>query len=187
MRSLEGGVIAEIGVAEGEFSEYLLNELQPKKFVAFDIFRLHEWPVLGWGPWGKEIKSGILFDNMTHLDYYKARFADRGAQVLTEVGMSSTNLAKYPDKFFNLIYVDGDHSYQGVKQDATVAKTKLTDDGIIVFNDYVMFDHLNGEYYGVVQAVNELIVGEDWRVCGFALEKYMFCDIAIRKQSGPPL
>jgi hypothetical protein len=186
MRSVKGGVIAEVGVAEGDFSEYLLNELRPKKFVGFDIFTMHEWDRVGGGAW-RGSKTNVLLENMTQLDYYKRRFSDRGAQVVIEVGMSSVNLKKYPDKTFDLIYIDGDHSYEGVKQDANVAKAKLADNGIIVFNDYIMFDHLNGVPYGVVQAVNELIVSEDWRVCGFSLEKNMFCDIAIRKQSGLPL
>src|SRR5664279_5101501 len=33
-----GGVIAEIGVAYGDFSKYLLDTFKPKKFVAFDVF-----------------------------------------------------------------------------------------------------------------------------------------------------
>jgi hypothetical protein len=177
MRSVRGGVIAEVGVAEGEFSEYLLNELRPRKFVAIDIFTMHEVPRFG----------HLWFDNMTHLDYYKRRFADRGGQVIIENGMGHVTLAKYPDKSFDLIYIDADHSYEAVKEDTNVAKAKLADNGFIVFNDYIMFDHLNGMPYGVVQAVNELIVSEDWRVCGFSLEKNMFCDIAIRKQSGPRL
>ncbi len=39
MRSAEGGLIGEVGVAHGIFSEYLLNELRPRKFVAFDLFK----------------------------------------------------------------------------------------------------------------------------------------------------
>jgi hypothetical protein len=186
MRFATGVVIAEVGVAEGDFSEYLLNEFRPKKFVGFDIFTMHEWDSVGGGA-SRGSKTNVVLENMTHLDYYTRRFADRGAQVVIEVGMSSVNLKKYPNKTFDLIYIDGDHSYEGVKQDANVAKAKLADNGIIVFNDYIMFDHLNGVPYGVVQAVNELIVSEDWRVCGFSLEKNMFCDIAIRKQSGLPL
>jgi hypothetical protein len=172
MRFVQGGVIAEVGVAGGEFSQYLLNEFRPRKFVAFDIFTWHESPCF----------DPLWLDNMTHLDYYKRRFANR-AQVVVEVGMSHISLAKYPDKSFDLIYIDADHSYEAVKQDANVAKVKLADNGIIVFNDYIMFDHLDGRSYGVVQAVNEFIVREDWRVCGFSLERNMFCDIAIRRPS----
>ena len=42
---IEGGVVAEIGVAQGNFSERLLNVLRPKTFVAFDTFAMHECPM----------------------------------------------------------------------------------------------------------------------------------------------
>jgi hypothetical protein len=50
-----------------------------------------------------------------------------------------------------------------------------------VFNDYTMCDHLVGEAYGVVPAVNELVVQENWEAVGFALHMHMFCDIAVRR------
>jgi hypothetical protein len=187
IQSAKGGVIAEVGVALGDFSEHLLKQLSPKLFVAIDTFTLHENPILGWGPWGRNAKSETIFGTLTHLDYYKQRFAEHGPQVVAEVGMSDVCLSQYPDKYFNLIYLDADHSYESVKRDAEVARIKLVDDGIIIFNDYIMFDHFNGIHYGVVQAVNELVVNENWRVCGFALHKHMFCDIAVRKQPGVPL
>ena len=178
MRSVEGGVIAEVGVAHGVFSEYLLNELRPRKFVASDVFTMHEWDTyLG-------TSVNILLHNMTHLDYYRQKFADRHNQVVIEVGRSNFTLAKYPDKFFDLIYIDADHSYENVKQDAHLAAAKLADNGIIVFNDYTQFDYLHGLRYGVVKAVNELIINDEWGVCGFALQSAMYCDIAIHKPSG---
>jgi hypothetical protein len=99
----EGGVIAEIGVADGCFSDFLLSQLRPRKFVAFDIFTMHHFHT-SWG--GRK----DIFGNMTQLEHYRQKFADRGSQVVIEVGMSQQNLAKYPDKSFDLIYIDGDHS-----------------------------------------------------------------------------
>jgi Methyltransferase domain len=179
-RFLEGGVIAEIGVADGCFSEFLLSQLRPKKLVAFDIFTMHEFTTEFAG-------RTDVFSNMTQLEHYRRKFADCASQVVIEVGMSQQNLAKYPNKSFDLIYIDGDHSYAGVKQDTNLAKIKLADDGIIVFNDYILYDYVNGVTYGVVRAVNELIVNEDWRVCGFSLNWGMFCDIAVRRPSVPSL
>ena len=60
-----------------------------------------------------------------------------------------------------------------------MANAKLSDNGIMVLNDYKMFDHYYYVPYGVVQAVNEFIVGNNWKVCGFALHREMYCDIAI--------
>ena len=55
---------------------------------------------------------------------------------------------------------------------------------MIVLDDYIMFDHYHYHPYGVVQAVNEFIVAnEDWKVCGFALQRDTFHDIAIRRSA----
>jgi hypothetical protein len=175
MSFLKGGVIAEIGVADGFFSDFLLSELQPRKFVAFDIFTMHEFSTSFAG-------RTNVFSNMTQLEHYRRKFADRGPQVVIEVGKSQQNLAKYPDKSFDLIYIDGDHSYAGVNADANLAKAKITDKGVVVFNDYIIYDYIFGEFYGVVRAVNELLTNEDWRVYGFALASHMYCDIALRKR-----
>jgi hypothetical protein len=148
---LEGGVIAEIGVADGYFSEFLLSQLKPEKFVAFDIFTMYEFTTDFAG-------RTDVFNNMTQLEHYRRKFADRGYQVVIEVGMSQQNLAKYPDKSFDLIYIDGDHSYASVKQDTNISKAKLADNGIIIFNDYIMYDYVNGMTYGVVRSVNELVI-----------------------------
>jgi Methyltransferase domain len=171
-------IIAEVGVADGVFSEYLLNELRPRKFVAFDLFALHEADTYGGAP------TNVLLKNMTHLDYYRRKFADRASQVVTGVGRSNLTLAKYPDKTFDLIYIDVNHSYESVRQDTNIVQAKLADDGILVLDDYTQFDFIGGVRYGIVRAVNELIINQDWQVCGFSLQRAMFCNIAIRKSSG---
>jgi hypothetical protein len=176
MRSIEGGVIAEVGVARGDFSEFLIDQLKPKRFVAFDLFDMHEWG----NAWG--IPTAKYLSNMTHLEFYQRRFADRNADVVIEVGMSHLQFAKYPDKSFDLIYIDGDHRYEGVKKDAEIAKNKVVDKGVLVFNDYLAFSAWEGSVYGVMRAVNELIVKDDWVVTGFALNHWMHYDIALRKR-----
>jgi disulfide oxidoreductase YuzD len=170
-----GGTIAEIGVAHGDFSEFLLAQLAPKTLVAFDIFNMHEAGSL----WGKDTRQ--LLQGMKHLDFYQNRFRGRGDQVVTEPGVSHPTLAKYPDRTFDMIYVDASHDYLSVKRDADLALDKVKSDGFLVFNDYIMYDHLVGEPYGVVQVVNQILVERDLRVYGLALERHMFCDIAFRR------
>jgi Methyltransferase domain len=174
----EGGVIAEVGVAHGDFSEFLLDELRPHEFVAFDLFEIHDWD-----PKQHHWSIGRL-NNMTHLEFYRQRFCHRGTQVKTEVGQSDSRLATYKDRYFDLIYIDADHRYDAVKRDLRVASSKLKDNGIIVLNDYTMFDIWEWNPYGVVQSVNEFIVtNNNWKVCAFALEREMYGDIAIRRSS----
>jgi hypothetical protein len=154
----------------------LIEQLKPKRFVAFDLFNMHEWS----NAWG--IPTVKYLYNMTHLEFYKRRFADRSAEVVIEVGMSHLTVVKYPDKSFDLIYIDGDHSYEGVKKDAEIAKNKVVDNGALIFNDYLAFCPWEGVVYGVMRAVNELIVKDDWVVTGFALNHRMHYDVALRKR-----
>ncbi|WP_341319323.1 class I SAM-dependent methyltransferase [Paraburkholderia sp. IMGN_8] len=170
-----GGVIAELGVAAGDFSQFMMDKLQPKKFVAIDLFDMHKYPVI----WGKP--STELFENKTQLEYFRMRFASKMDRIATEEGPSYDMLDKYPDGFFDLIYVDAGHDYESVKRDAEVSARKVKKSGTIVFNDYVLYDPFGEGPYGVVQAVNELVTAGPWRVAGFALEKNMFCDIAVKR------
>lgn len=55
-----GGVVAEIGVALGDFSEAMLTHLAPCRFDAFDLFKLHE----GQSFWGRS--SADLFGALSH-------------------------------------------------------------------------------------------------------------------------
>jgi glycosyltransferase involved in cell wall biosynthesis len=169
-----GQAVAEVGVALGDFSEFLLRALEPSCFVAIDLFKIHEIAEL----WGRPTSE--IFGNGSHLDYYRRRFARYGDRIRIEEGLSQEMLARYPDDTFALIYIDAGHDYENVRRDAELAALKLKQDGVIVFNDYTMSD-LEGTSYGVVPAVNELVAGGGWRVVGFALQPHMFCDIAIRR------
>nr|UXE44092.1 hypothetical protein Hi04_10k_c1074_00011 [uncultured bacterium] len=170
-----GAMIAEVGVALGEFSEFLLTQLEPKRFVAIDIFNLHQAPSL----WGKDTRQ--MLNGLNHLDFYERRFAARGDQVAVERGLSHEMLAKYPDQSFDLIYIDAGHDYHSVNRDARLAMDKVKQGGFLVFNDYIMYDHLVGVPYGVVQVVNQIIVENDLCVWGLALQHHLFCDIAFRR------
>jgi glycosyltransferase involved in cell wall biosynthesis len=175
LRLPAGGVIAEIGVALGDFSEFLLQTLTPRRFVAIDIWTMHEWPE----HWGQ--RSEMLFQGKTHRGFYEDRFRPRGDQVVIEAGLSYDALERFPDACFDMIYIDAGHDYDNVRKDALVSARKIKPDGTLIFNDYIMYDHLQQVEYGVVQAVNQLVVDAGWRVVGFALDHIMFCDIAIRR------
>jgi hypothetical protein len=96
-------------------------------------------------------------------------------------GDSSTLLGEYADRTFDLIYIDGAHDYAGVKRDADVAGKKIKENGYLLFNDYIHFDHITKQEYGVIPVVNDLCVNGGWIVVGFAFQSQMFCDICLRR------
>jgi hypothetical protein len=171
--------VAEVGVAHGEFSEFLIRTLAPGRFAAFDFFTLHELEeVWGW-------KTAELFGGQTHGDYYRARMAAMGAAVELHVGDIADTLPAVEDGAFDMVYVDAGHEYEDIRRDGPVAARKVKPGGLLIFNDYIMVDHHYATPYGVVRAVNELVTASDWKVVGFALQQQMFCDIALCREGTP--
>jgi len=172
-----GLVIGEVGIGLGTFSRFVIDHLQPARFVAFDLFDLHTLAEL----WGKPTHE--LFGGRSHRAFYEALLADAGARLVIEEGPSEHRPAAQPDRSFDILYIDADHGYDGVKRDISAALPKMKPDGLLVFNDYTLFDH-DGHPYGVVKAVNELVTSSDWKVVGFSLQRWMYCDIALRRGGG---
>lgn len=61
---------------------------------------------------------------------------------------------------FDIIYIDGDHSYDQTKKDLTSAWKCLDYNGIIIGHDYLHPKNFGGDY-GVARAFNEFIKEKD--------------------------
>jgi len=176
----KGRVVAEIGVALGDLSENFLLTCQPREFIAVDLFKLHEIPML----WGKP--TAELFGNRTHGEFYRERFAEPIRQgrmrVIEEDSVKA--IEGLPDHSVDIFYVDADHSYASVAGELAVIKRKVRDDGLIILNDYIMNEAgFSNAPYGVIQATNEFMLSENWEMIYFALQSYMYCDVVLRKAS----
>lgn len=170
-----GGKVAEIGVWRAAFSKVLVGTLQPRQFVAFDIFTGHE--ETDWnGITGRE-----LFDGLTHRQFYEREMAPHRAITTIVEGDSRETLRAHADRSFDLVYVDGNHHYDFVKADAALAVQMTRESGFLVFNDYMLIDH-NHANYGIVPVVNDLVANQGWRVVGFALDHSLYCDIALQRR-----
>lgn len=113
----------EIGVAKGYYSDKILNYSNLKVLYSVD-------------PW--EEKPPNFFIAKEKLEKYGTR-----SKIMR---MTSKEASKhFTDKSLDFVYIDGDHSYEGVKQDIELwlPKTK----GILAGHDY--------DREGVRQAVNE--------------------------------
>jgi hypothetical protein len=174
----KGGVIAEVGVAYGNFSTLLLQIVQPKKFIAIDSFAFTEDNE----PWSQTV---IKDSKLSHLHYYKKRFEKEIAngQVEIKKGLSWDSLAQLPDASIDYLYLDAGHSYEEVKKDIQQVKRVIKDTGIIQFNDYTLFDAFAFVPYGVPKAVHEFILEENYEILYLCLHRQFFCDIVVRKRN----
>jgi predicted O-methyltransferase YrrM len=152
----KGGSIAEVGVDSGDFSLQILTRCKPEKLHLFDI-------------------DMTRLTNKAVLD----AIAQRGSPIKTHAGDSSTNLRKVPDGYFDIIYIDGDHSYNGVKRDIDAALPKLKPEGILVFNDYAVWSPIGMYHCGVARAVHELVCENPWKFRYIALQTMMYNDVML--------
>lgn len=170
----KNSAIAEIGVALGDFSEFLIRETLAASFDAFDLFLMHEAPI----HWGKT--SAELFGGLTQRQFFERRIAPLIGVLNIHEGYSKDTLATC-STMFDGVYVDGAHDYNAVLLDGRHSHRLLKPGGIAIFNDYTHYDQFLQVPYGVIQAVNELVREGLFTVIGFAFEKNGFHDIAVRK------
>lgn len=176
----KGGVVAEVGVAYGDFSKIMMGKLKPKKIIAIDYFNGNN---PGGDFWGR---NDFNDSGLTHYEWYSREFSSEISSGFMEVrqGLSWDVLETFPNEYFDFIYLDACHSYDSVKKDVDVITKKIKDGGIITFNDYTMYnfytDPLNSEgYYGVANVVNELICNTNSIVLGLALERCLSMDLIL--------
>jgi len=146
----------EVGTYQGDFASYILEAVLPKKLYVFDLdLQAHDV--------AERFKNEI----------------DAGLVQLVE-GDSSTQLAEFPENYFDWLYVDGDHTYEGCKKDLVQAMRTVKPGGLVFVNDYIFFSHVEGAPFGVIHAVNEICHEYDAEIAGFALGPQMYSDVAIR-------
>jgi hypothetical protein len=166
--------IVELGVAVGDFSRELIKTCDPENFYAIDLFKLHEQEWI----WGR--KSAEIFGGKTHAQFYLDRLGDYADRVRLRQGDAAQELDKLDDASMDLIYIDASHHYADVVRDSAVAQRKVAPGGIIIFNDYILWSHMEKMWYGVVPVVNDLIVNKGANVLGLALQPNMYADIALQ-------
>ena len=81
-------VVAEVGVAFGEYSDFILKTVKPKKFDAFDDFKMGGVKFA----WGVNVQE--LLQGKSHYDYYINKYEEKISSNLISVfsGDSSTEM-----------------------------------------------------------------------------------------------
>lgn len=173
-----GCIFAEVGVGLGDFSRYVLDVLCPSRFHAIDVFNLHEEKELWRRP------ASETFGSLTHEQFYRKQISAhvKACEVKILKGDSTQLLSGFAPSSVDAIYLDATHLYENVAAELHESARIVKEDGLIILNDYMMYDHLTMSKYGVIQATNEFIVENGWEVVAFALQQEMFCDIAIRRK-----
>jgi hypothetical protein len=112
-------------------------------------------------------------------DKFAAEIAS--GQVKIDLGLSTDVLPRYPDGYFDWIYIDTDHGYIVTAAELEVCRLKVKPGGIIAGHDYVTGNWDGGVRYGVVEAVHEFCVKYGWELILLTHETDRHLSFAIRK------
>lgn len=129
----------EIGVAEGLFSRDLLQEGIEL------LYSVDAWTTLD--QVGDAASSGDWHN--TNYENAVKLLKPFGQKSIILQGLSNEMAQDIPDNSLGLVYIDCDHSYEGVKADIENYYPKLVEGAIMAFHDYMM------PQYGVKRAVTE--------------------------------
>ena len=144
------GIGIEIGVKQATFSHVLLSGWNNSKLYLVD-------------PWEDQDKSVYDEDIHNHESDYNIAiqkltdFEDRYEVVRKYSNDAHSNFANHSVDF---IYVDGNHSYEGVKSDLELFYPKLKYGGVMMGDDYHVheLEKVFGFDFGVTKAVNEFAI-----------------------------
>lgn len=144
------GTYAEIGVFEGKFSKTLVNILNPERIYLIDLFE-------GTTVSGDQDGNGVVHRNLSHTYRDMLSFASRSPNVTIMKGDSSAVMSGFVDNSLDMVYIDGDHGYEGCMRDLRVAYDKVKNGGWIMGHDYEMNMTKANTFYtfGVQKAVDE--------------------------------
>ena len=144
--------ICEIGVRQG-FNFYYMTEHQPKLAVAVDC----------WIEDGVAGRNDSAFDQAgldRQYEKFKSFVADKPfVQIVRKYSFDAVK--DFPDEFFDFIFIDADHTYEGVSRDLADWWPKVKKGGVFSGHDYILTRKKmkNGKIIrvGVIRAVDEFV------------------------------
>lgn len=160
----KNAIVTEIGVDKGDFSEAILAYTKPQKLHLVDLWgteRYHQ---------GKRVAVEKKF---------VAEISEGRVQL--NLGLSTEVVHTFTDAYFDWIYIDTDHSYKNTLSELKLYSAKVKPGGIIAGHDFVIGNWKGLVKYGVIDAVYEFCVTENWELIYLTMEHPEHPSFAIRK------
>ena len=166
----KGTVGAEIGVwkanTSANFVKRGVKELHLVDAWSVEVYKEGVGQTGEWGSYQKYLERYKQVTGGTTEEHFKAYYDKTYNEVVkrfkqlehVHVHRSSSDdwFAKQENNYFDWIYLDGDHSYEGVLNDLNSSRRVVKDGGIILGDDYAWPFQKHGKP-GVTAAVDEFI------------------------------
>lgn len=157
------GVVAEIGVAFGDFTKEIVKRNKPRKLHLVDAWETDRY------------REG--------LEQILERYAKEIACGAIEInrGQSRVCLSEFSDEYFDWVYIDTDHSYTTTRDELLLASKKVKPGGHISGHDFTSGNPVRALPYGVIEACNEFCMKQGWEYVFLTLEPSGHFSFAVQK------
>ncbi|MFO7826273.1 MAG: class I SAM-dependent methyltransferase [Cyclobacterium sp.] len=162
----QNGIVAELGVNQGDFSRMILDVNLPATLHLVDVWKSERYPKK-------------LFYEVSQ----KFRTEIRKGKVVINRGLSTDVVDQFPDRYFDWIYIDTAHNYKTTKLELEQYKNKIKEGGIIAGHDFIVGEIDVPWKYGVIEAVYEFCLEHDWEIIYLTMERSISPSFAIRQIS----
>jgi len=159
-----GGRIVEAGVDEGDFSADILHIVRPAELHLVDSWETERYHK------GKQESVGERF----------AKEASEGV-VKIHVGLSTECAGHFEDGSLDAVYIDTDHTYETTAAELRLYGPKVRPGGLLAGHDYIIGNWPGLYRYGVIEAVHEFCVAEDWELVFLTMEQAIPPSFALRR------
>lgn len=136
LNNTKAEIVAEVGVRDGNFSKFILDNTTVKKLYAIDPWENNE----------ELSECEVAYNNCKNA---LSPFGERAEMIKAYSPFVSE---MFDDESLDFVYIDGLHDYDSVKSDINAFYPKVKKGGIIAGHDYHQLD-----WPGVFYAVNEFI------------------------------
>lgn len=168
----EHSIGAEIGVHLGDFSKRILDVVAPAELHLID-----PWEHLQSEEYEDTWYGGEAEGGQSEMDKRHRSVCDRFAgeidagKVKVHRGYSTDVLEKFPDGYFDWIYIDGNHLYEFVMKDLELSFQKTKSGGFVTGDDYA-----DGGWWagGVKKAVNDFAKLDEAELITTKNEQFIF-------------
>jgi len=159
------GVYAELGVFDGAFSREIIDTLNPKSLILIDYFH---------GEIGSGDQDGNNFRtiDLNNKYYELLKEYKNDSRVTIIKGDCTEELNRFSNNYFDMIYIDADHSYEGCKKDLNESYKKIKNGGWILGHDYALNPKKtkNKWDFGVKRAVDQFCIKQQLSINAKALD-----------------
>ena len=157
----KGAVCAEIGVFRGHFSRAILRYTRPQELHLVDPW----WEMYGdrFPDWGTYTDHGRLRTRHAYAETLKivARYG-KNTNCEVHVGQSFDVLERFPDAYFDWVYLDSSHQYEETMHELEVLSRKVKPGRLITGDDFI--EDPADVNHGCSVAVREFCEKEGWRL-----------------------